>query len=277
MASSIPPSKLSDGRVSIGKRALTDAEREELRRRDARHRGAKIFWGIAIAIIPFYCAGVVAYLPTGDSPVAMGMLFGSIVLVGVLVAQAKEVFGRRSGAVSTATEVERFQDPVGGQVTEVIVGAGEVHSRDGQPVTKAETVEVFVPAAAPASVAARGGERRLSGEEAKELAEIIRAAKRKVRNEIPLPLFVLVLMTNRIVSFPNDNGLSFLAWGLGALMIFSVFNSLKSLFSARQMQKDAAEGTVEGGDDRELLPHSRLAWTVKGEPASWRSLHMPKG
>jgi hypothetical protein len=57
---------------------------------------------------------------------------------------------------------------------------------------------------------------------------------------------------------------------VGALLLATLGSVYWSVMFHRRLNRDIAEGVLELVGDRQLLRHSRVPWTVKGEPAKWR-------
>lgn len=270
------PAKLVDGSVRIGRRLLTDAERARLQRRYVKARRMRVVWILVIVLIPFLGIGILIAGTAVSKSAFVPVVFGSMIALGWLYLTAKE--GLQIEAIqdsAEATEVDQFEDfDEPGTITEVIVGSNEILSRSGRTLVKSQLADVRTPPAPAPLVASSGVERPLSPEEKAEIGRILGHMRREARKTIPMSTLILPLTISAALSRQGP----YVVFGVifTVTSVWAIVTAIKSLTIAKKIATDLSVGHVLGEGDEEVFPESKLLWTRKGQPAPWRSSHMPK-
>lgn len=230
----------------------------------------KVVWRCSLVFVPVGFLAILAATPMGPGG-SVFVMFAGLILIGIIAITAWEGLKRIPAlqVSAEATEVWIFKDPAGDAMTEVIAASGEVFSIDGQRNRKLTYLEVIAPALPSPTVAGPGERRPLTAEEKIDVQRRITAVRQEAGKLLWLPgfsVFLGILFLLASTSIPGRAiGLCFLVSSVP-----SVWKGVKTRASAKRIERDLKEGTIQGLDGREILPHSQLDWSTNGFPAAWR-------
>lgn len=233
-------------------------------------------WIGVVLLIPFYCFGALLWTPLFNVaaflPVYLSIMLG-LSWVIVRANDALKIAWLKKGA--EATEIWRFLDPTDPQnqcEIELIPATGEKWIPNSPPRTKPTFYEIYGSPALPPCVAIRGGTRTLSAEEAEEIRRVVDQGRYAAWKPFATIFFLAVL--SAIFFDSASEHLGALLFAL-VFLIVAALNSItmvRQLYANSRLSRDLRQRLVKDVGRKEILPRSRLEWTVNGDPAPWREI-----
>jgi hypothetical protein len=121
-------------------------------------------------------------------------------------------------------------------------------------------------------VAIRGGTRFLSSEEAEEIRRVVDQGRYVAWKPFATILF-LAFLSAIFLDFASQSQLALLfALSMLTAAGWNLTTMVSQLYSHYRISYDLRQGLVKNVGRTEILPRSRLDWTVSGDPAPWREI-----